>query len=74
MKKFFRFLLAGGILLMTIPSLARSQEKIKVLSDGPLRPALIQIGEAFRRDKGRDVESLGVIFPAACCAWDSPSL
>lgn len=56
MKKILSALVAGGMLLMTFPSLARSQEKIKVLSDGPLRPALIQIGEAFRRERGRDVE------------------
>jgi molybdate transport system substrate-binding protein len=32
-----------------------AQELIKVLSDGPLRPALVQIGEAFRRESGYQV-------------------
>jgi len=41
---------------MTFQSPARAQEKIKVLSDIPLRPALIEIGEAFRRDSGHQVE------------------
>ena len=40
---------------MTFQSPARAQEKIKVLSDAPLGPALIQIGEAFRRDSGHQV-------------------
>ncbi len=35
--------------LITFQSLARAQEKIKVMSDGPLRPAFEQITEAFRR-------------------------
>jgi len=42
--------------LMTFLSPARAQERIKVLGDNPLRPALIEIGEAFRRDTGRHVE------------------
>jgi molybdate transport system substrate-binding protein len=59
MKKILSALMTGSILaLIAIPSPARAQEKIKVLSDGPLRPALIQIGEAFHRDRGPDVEFL----------------
>ena len=42
--------------LMTFQSPLRAQEKIKVLSDGPLRPALVEIGEAFRRASGHHVE------------------
>lgn len=42
--------------IMTFPSPVRAQEKIKVLGDNPLRPALVEIGEAFRRDSGRHVE------------------
>ena len=42
--------------LVTAQPSVHAQEKIKVLSDGPLRPALIQIGEAFRRDTGHHVE------------------
>jgi molybdate transport system substrate-binding protein len=42
--------------VMTAQPSVHAQEKIKVLSDGPLRPALIQIGEAFRRDTGHQVE------------------
>jgi molybdate transport system substrate-binding protein len=42
--------------IMTAQSSAHAQEKIKVLADGPLRPALIEIGEAFRRESGNQVE------------------
>lgn len=42
--------------LMTFHSPARAQGKIKVLSDNPLRPALVEIAEAFRRDSGHQVE------------------
>jgi molybdate transport system substrate-binding protein len=57
MKGFFCALIAVGALgLMTFQSPAHAQEKIKVLSDGPLRPALVPIGEAFRRDSGHQVE------------------
>jgi molybdate transport system substrate-binding protein len=42
--------------ITTVPSSAYAQEKIKVLSDGPLRPALMPIAEAFRRDSGHEVE------------------
>jgi len=57
MKKIFHLLvLVCALGLMTGQSPARAQEKIKVLSDGPLRTALIQIGEAFRRESGHQVE------------------
>ena len=57
MKRLFCALTAVCALgLMTFQSPARAQEKIKVLSDNPLRPALIEIGEAFRRDRGHQVE------------------
>src|SRR6266568_4285435 len=42
--------------LITFQSLARAQEKIKVMSDGPLRPAFEQITEAFRRETGSQLE------------------
>lgn len=42
--------------LMTFQSPACAQEKIKVLGDNPLRPALIEIGEEFRRASGHHVE------------------
>jgi molybdate transport system substrate-binding protein len=42
--------------IITVQSSAHAQEKIKVLSDGPLRPALMPIAEAFRRDSGHEVE------------------
>jgi len=48
---------------MTFQSPARAQEKIKVLSDARLGPALIEIGEAFRRDSGHQVEFVFAISP-----------
>jgi molybdate transport system substrate-binding protein len=42
--------------LMTFQSPAHAQGKVKVMSDGPLRPALEQIAEAFRRESGNQVE------------------
>lgn len=57
MKSIFWVLIAVCAFgLVTFQSPARAQEKIKVLSDGPLRPALIEIGEAFRRNSGHQVE------------------
>lgn len=35
---------------------AHSQAKLKVLADTPLRAALIEIGEAFRRDNGQQID------------------
>ena len=48
--------LVGVTGLMAVQPEARAQAKVKVLSDGPLQPALGQIGEAFRRDSGHQVE------------------
>lgn len=45
-----------ALAIATVLSLALAQQKIKVLSDGPLRPALTPIGQAFRRDSGYEVE------------------
>lgn len=57
MKRLFWGLAAVCALApMTFQSPARAQEKIKVLSDNPLRPALIAIGEAFRRNSGHQAE------------------
>jgi molybdate transport system substrate-binding protein len=57
MKSFLSVLTALCALgFITFQSPARAQEKIKVLSDNPLEPALIEIGKAFRRDSGHQVE------------------
>ena len=57
MKRLFCVLTAVCALgLMTFQSPARAQGKVKVMSDGPLRPAFEQIGEAFRRESGNQVE------------------
>jgi molybdate transport system substrate-binding protein len=57
MKILFRVLAVFWVVgFITAHSSAHAQEKIKVLSDGPLRPALVQIGEAFHRDSGHQVE------------------
>jgi ABC-type molybdate transport system substrate-binding protein len=42
--------------LIGVPPEAYAQGQIKVLSDGPLQPALVQIGEAFGRESGHQVE------------------
>ena len=42
--------------LMTFQSPARAQGKVKVMSDGPLRPAFEQIAGAFGRESGNHVE------------------
>jgi molybdate transport system substrate-binding protein len=44
----------AAMLAVSIP--AHSQGRLKVLADTPLRPALIEIGEAFRRDRGQHVD------------------
>src|SRR6266849_2570571 len=52
-------LLIGGLLfavLLICHSDALAQTKVKVISDGPLRPALEQIAEAFHRQTGNQVE------------------
>lgn len=64
MKKLFHVLAVVCALgIMTVQSSAHAQEKIRVLSDVPLRPALIQIGEAFRRDSGNQIEFVFGISP-----------
>lgn len=42
--------------VMAVPREAYTQGQIKVLSDGPLQPALVQIGEGFQRESGHQVE------------------
>jgi len=57
MKKTLRALVILGLAgLLGVPTQARSQGKIKVLSDSPLQPALVPIAEAFRRDSGHQIE------------------
>jgi len=57
MKRLFCVLtVAFALGLIPFQSLARAQEKIKVMSDGPLRPAFEQITEAFRRETGSQLE------------------
>lgn len=57
MKRLFCVLTAVGVLgIVTLQSPAHAQERIKILSDGPLQPALVSIGEAFRRERGPQVE------------------
>jgi len=41
---------------LVIVSLAAHAAEIKVLSDGPVEPALVRITEAFRRDTGHEVK------------------
>ena len=57
MTKIFRVLaMVCAVGIMTVQLPVHAQEKVRVLSDTPLQPALIQIGEAFRRDTGNEVE------------------
>jgi len=57
MKKLVRMLAVMCVLgIMSGRFSADAQEKIRVLSDGPLRPALTEIGEAFYRERGSHVE------------------
>lgn len=57
MKKLLSVLTAVCALgLVTFQCPARAQERIKVLSDTPLRYALTAIGDAFRRVSGHPVE------------------
>lgn len=57
MKRLFCVLTAVYALgLMTYQSSARAEGKVKVMSDGPLRPALVQIAEAFRQESGNEIE------------------
>jgi molybdate transport system substrate-binding protein len=56
MTKHSRALIAVGIAaLISIPRIAHSAE-VKVLSDGPLEPALTQTADAFRRESGHTVK------------------
>jgi molybdate transport system substrate-binding protein len=48
--------LAVALGLMAFHSPGYAQERIKVLADAPLRPALNAIAETYRRDTGRQVE------------------
>ena len=49
--------LAGaGFAVMLAASPALAQVPLKVLADGPLRPGLIEIGRAFYRDSGQQVD------------------
>lgn len=41
--------------LIAVPPAVYAQGQIKVLSDGPLRPALVQLGETFQRESGHQV-------------------
>jgi len=43
-------------MLLTAQPEARAQGKVKVMSDGPLRPGLVEIAEAFRRESGNQIE------------------
>ena len=64
MKKLFHVLaVVSALWIMTLQSPARAQEKIKVLSDARLGPPLTEIGEAFRRDSGHQVEFVFAISP-----------
>jgi molybdate transport system substrate-binding protein len=47
---------AGFVVLLATSMPAYSQANLKVLADTPLRAALIQIGEAFRRDRSQRVD------------------
>jgi molybdate transport system substrate-binding protein len=42
--------------LASLVSDAQAQGKVKVMSDGPLAPALVQVAEGFRREAGTQVE------------------
>jgi ABC-type molybdate transport system substrate-binding protein len=41
--------------LIAVPPEGYAQGQIKVLSDGSLRPALLEIAEAFQRESGHQV-------------------
>ena len=57
MKRALCVLAIVGVTALRIgQSHAQAQTTIKVMSDGPLQPALVRIGEAFRRDHGHQVE------------------
>lgn len=56
MKKVQTLVILGFAALLGVSTEAQYQGKIKVLSDGPLQPALVPVAEAFRRDSGNEVE------------------
>src|SRR6266568_8646145 len=55
-KRFCVLTVVCALGLITFQSAARAQGKVKVMSDGPLRPAFEQITEAFRRETGNQLE------------------
>ncbi|MEO6434433.1 MAG: substrate-binding domain-containing protein [Tepidisphaeraceae bacterium] len=46
----------GLAAMLAVPMPTHSQRRLKVLADTPLRPALIEIGEAFRLGSGQQVD------------------
>lgn len=56
MKKAARTAVAGLVAVLAASSPACAQANLKVFADTPLRAALIQIGEAFRRGGGPQVD------------------
>ena len=46
----------GLAAMVAVSTPVHSQQNLKVLADTPLRPALIEIGEAFLRDGGQQVD------------------
>jgi molybdate transport system substrate-binding protein len=46
----------GFAAMLAVPIPAHLQGRLKVLADTPLRPALIEIGKAFRRSSGQHVD------------------
>ena len=56
MKALWASVSLGLAAVIGVSTQAQSPEKIKVLSDSPLQPALVPSAEAFRRDSGHKVE------------------
>lgn len=56
MKKAFCNAVAGFVVMLAASTPAYSQANLKVFADTPLRAALIQIGDAFRRDGGPQLD------------------
>ncbi len=46
----------GFAAMLAVPIPAHVQARLKVLADTPLRPALLEIGEAFSRSRGQHVD------------------
>jgi molybdate transport system substrate-binding protein len=55
-KSLFTLAIVGFAVMLPASTPAQSQGTLKVLADTPLRPALIEIAEAFRRDGGQQVD------------------